>query len=69
LSSGRNDGERRAATRLQRHRASNKCRQCANECIKALAIQRKCSDLSLQRNRLSLQFGASIHHRANEAAL
>jgi hypothetical protein len=64
-----NHGERRPATRLQRHRSSNECRQRANECIEALTIQRERSDLSLQRNRLSLQFGASIHYRTNEAAL
>ena len=69
LSSGRNNCERRATACLQRHRSSNECRQRANECIESLAIQRECSDLSLQRNRLSLQFGASIHHRANKAPL
>jgi len=67
--SGRDDGERRATARLQRNCASNECRKCTNECVEALAIQRKCSDLSLQRNRLALQLSASIHHRANEAAL
>jgi hypothetical protein len=69
LSSGRNNRERRATARLQRHRSANECRQRANECIEALTIQRERSDLSLQRNRLSLQLGAAIHHRANEAPL
>ena len=67
--SRRDDGERRATARLQRHRASNECGKCTNKCVEALTVQRERGDLSLQRNRLSLQLGASIHHRANEAPL
>jgi len=67
--SRRDNGERRATARLQRHRASDECGKCTNKCVEALTIQRERGDLSLQRNRLSLKFRASIHYRANETPL
>jgi hypothetical protein len=64
-----NNCKRDTTTRLKRHRATDECSQCADERLKSLAVKCERCDLPFEPDRLSLEFGSTIDHCTDQAAL
>ena len=63
------NSKRDSAARLKCHRATDECSKRTDERLESLPIECQCCDLPLEPNGLSLQLGATIHDRTDQAPL